>query len=234
LFPDGDAVGRQLGIRIEGATREIVGIVADSRRDSPQAPGDADAYLPFSGGGITQLLGYSVVVRVAPGATGLVEALPEIARSIGPQVVVEDVVSGESAYDDSIVRPRQRTVLLSLLGALGLVFVLVGVFATTAYAVARRTREIGVRMVFGARPAQVVGRVLRDAALPIVLGTAIGLGGAALTTRVIQSFLFETEPVDVPTFAGVALVLVLTGSLAAWIPARRAARVDPVTALRAD
>jgi ABC-type antimicrobial peptide transport system permease subunit len=114
------------------------------------------------------------------------------------------------------------------------VLALVGVFGMTAFAVARRTREIGVRMVFGARPAQVVGRVLRDAALPIVVGTAVGLGGAALTTRVIQSFLFETEPVDPPTFVAVAGVLILTGGLAAWVPARRAARVDPVTALRAE
>lgn len=234
LFPDGDAIGRPLDIRIEGAAREVVGVVADSRREGPRTAGDADAYLPFSGGGITQLLGYAVVVRVAPGATGLVEALPETARSIGPRVVVEDVQSGESLYAASILRWRQRTVLLSLLGGLGLILVLVGVFGTTAYAVARRTREIGVRMVFGAKPSQVVRRVLGDSAVPVVIGTAIGLGGAALTTRVIQSFLFETDPVDLPTFAAVAAVLVAAGCFAAWVPARRAARVDPVTALRAE
>jgi ABC-type antimicrobial peptide transport system permease subunit len=102
----------------------------------------------------------------------------------------------------------------------------------TAYAVARRTQEIGIRMVFGAQAGQVVGSVVRDTLLPVTLGIVVGLIGAGLSTRAIQSFLFETEPIDIPTFAGVALVLLLTGCFAAWLPARRATRIDPVVALR--
>jgi ABC-type antimicrobial peptide transport system permease subunit len=104
----------------------------------------------------------------------------------------------------------------------------------TAYAVARRTREIGVRIAFGARPADVVRRMIADAAWPIALGTLAGLGAAWLTTGVIASFLFETEPTDPATFAAVAVGLAAAGLVAAWIPARRAARVDPVAALRAE
>jgi ABC-type lipoprotein release transport system permease subunit len=89
-------------------------------------------------------------------------------------------------------------------------------------------------MAFGALPSQVVRVIVRDAALPIIIGTALGLGAAALATRVIQSFLFETKPIEVVTFAAVAVVLVVTGCLSALLPALRAARVDPVATLRAE
>ena len=111
---------------------------------------------------------------------------------------------------------------------------LVGIFSMTAYAVASRTREIGVRMALGARAAQVVGTMLRDAAAPVVVGTLIGLAGAAAATRVIASFLFNTAPADPVTFALAAAALIAAGSAAAWLPARHAARVDPIRALRAE
>jgi len=137
-------------------------------------------------------------------------------------------------FDDRILTPRRRTVLLSLIGGLGLLLALVGVFGMTAYAVARRTAEIGVRIAFGAAPLQVVQTILRDSAAPILIGTLVGLGGAAAGTRIIQSFLFETEPTDPATFAVVALLLVGTGGLAALVPALRAARIDPAMTLRTD
>jgi macrolide transport system ATP-binding/permease protein len=104
----------------------------------------------------------------------------------------------------------------------------------TAYAVARRTQEIGVRMAFGARLGDVVWTMVKDATLPVGVGIVVGLGGAALATRAIVSFLFNTTPTDAGTFAGVALVLGVAACVAAWILARRAAHVDPVKALRAD
>ncbi len=124
--------------------------------------------------------------------------------------------------------------LLGLLGGLGLTLALVGVFGMTAYAVTRRTGEIGVRMAFGARPGQVVTTMVRDAALPIVVGTVLGVGVAMLSTRVIESFLFQTAPTDPATLAVVAIALAVTGCLAALIPALRAAKVDPASCLRAD
>jgi ABC-type antimicrobial peptide transport system permease subunit len=110
----------------------------------------------------------------------------------------------------------------------------VGIFGMTAYAVARRTQEIGVRMAFGARPGDVVRTMLGDATLPVGIGLVIGLGGAVLATRLIESFLFQTTPTDAGTFAMVAATLAVTAVVAAWIPARRAARGDPVQALRAE
>jgi ABC-type antimicrobial peptide transport system permease subunit len=104
----------------------------------------------------------------------------------------------------------------------------------TAYAVVRRTREIGVRVALGARPVDVVRGTLRDAAWPVALGVVAGLAGTFYATRVIASFLYETPPHDPPTLGAVALLLAGAGCLAAWLPARRAASIDPVTALRTE
>jgi hypothetical protein len=98
----------------------------------------------------------------------------------------------------------------------------VGIFGTTAYTVARRTQEVGIRMALGARPGQMIGAIVRDAAWPVALGIAIGLGGAVGATRVIASFLFDTEPTDRLTFATATMALAATALVAAWIPARRA------------
>jgi putative ABC transport system permease protein len=164
----------------------------------------------------------------------LSEQLRRVAQGIGPRVLVERIRSGEQLFDASVLTPRRRTVLLSLLGGLGMLLALVGVFGMTAYSVTRRTSEIGVRMAFGARPGQVVGTMLRDAAIPIVIGTVLGIGGAMAATRVIKSFLFETTPTDPVTFAAVAVALAAAGCFAALVPAMRAAKVDPATSLRAD
>jgi ABC-type antimicrobial peptide transport system permease subunit len=175
-----------------------------------------------------------VVMRPQGNVPGLSTQLRQIAQSVGPRVLVERIRTGNDWFRDRVITPRRRTVLLGLLGGLGVTLALVGVFGMTAYAVSRRTAEIGVRMAFGARPAQVVRTIVRDSAVPIVLGTLIGLGGAILATGVIESFLFETAPNDPATLAIVAVTLAAAGCLAALVPALRAARVDPASSLRAD
>jgi ABC-type antimicrobial peptide transport system permease subunit len=100
--------------------------------------------------------------------------------------------------------------------------------------VARRTQEIGIRMAFGARPQQIVNAIVRDAMWPVAGGIIVGLAGATMASRLIASFLFETQPTDAPTYAAVAAVLAAAVLLAAWIPSRHAARVDPVVALRQE
>jgi predicted permease len=241
LFPDGLALGRQ--VQVGRRTLEVVGVVPDLRHGGPlRRPVSADAFLPFAnrasgnerGAGLRRSLGLTVVVRPRGEVPDLAGRLRQAAQSIGPPVLVEGIRSGTDWLSDRVVTPRRRTVMLGLLGALGLVLALVGIFGMTAYAVSRRTREIGVRMAFGARPGQVVGTMVRDALTPLVVGTLVGLAGAAAATRVIANFLFETEATDPATFATVAVLLTCAGLLAAWVPALRAARVDPVTTLRAE
>lgn len=236
LFPNGGAVGRQLGSPNQSEGWTVVGVVADIRQGGPlrNARFPNQVYFPYEPSGSNRTRAFTVVVRPSGPIGGLDAQLRRAAQSIGPRVLIERIRPATDWFDDRILTPRRRTVLLSLIGGLGLLLALVGVFGMTAYAVARRTAEIGVRIAFGAAPLQVVQTILRDSAAPILIGTLVGLGGAAAGTRIIQSFLFETEPTDPATFAVVALLLVGTGGLAALVPALRAARIDPAMTLRTD
>jgi predicted permease len=233
-FPGGDAVGRQVFV---GRTiHEIVGVVADVRHWGPASRSMLAVYQPFvpSAEHIDHGNGLSLAIRQRDGFRVTAADLRAAAMSLGTPVLIDRIATGSELVSSRIVTPRRRTFLLSLLGGLGLVLTLVGIFGLTAYAVARRTREIGVRMAFGARPGQVVGAMLRDTAWPVAIGIVAGLVGASFATKLIASFLFQTTPTDVPTFVAVAVVLATAALVAAWIPARRAARVDPVAALRAE
>jgi putative ABC transport system permease protein len=231
---DGPVLGRRL--ERNKVSYEVVGIVGDVRHLQPSERPGPEIFLPFVPGANLALRtgGLTVVVRPRANVPELGELLRQAAASVGPRAIVGPVRSGDDWFRQQVVTPRRQTVLLGLLGGLGLVLTLVGILGVTAYAVARRTQEIGVRMAFGARPGQVVRQVTLDSAVPIGVGVAAGLIGAYFATRTIKSFLYETAPTDPATLAFVAAALTITAVLAAWIPARRAARVDPVVALRAE
>jgi ABC-type antimicrobial peptide transport system permease subunit len=175
-----------------------------------------------------------MVMRVRDGASLPLDRLKRIAEGVGPRVIVGRARPAAALVSQQVSKPRHRMLLLTLLGVFGLLLTLVGVFSMTAYAVARRTREIGVRVAFGARPAQVVGVMVRDAAWPVAFGLLAGLAGTYYATRLIRSFLFQTAPHDPASLAAVVALLGIAASLAAWLPARRAASVDPLIALRAE
>ena len=239
LFPDGPAVGLEVSPAAgdDPESWTVLGVIGDLRHGGPLGRWSENypqVFFPLEPTEFDLNHAMMVVLRRSGRAPDLGNRLREAARAIGPRVLIERVRTGNDWFGDRVVTPRRRTVLLSLLGGLGLVLALVGVFGMTAYAVARRTSEIGVRMALGARPGRVVAAMVRDSAVPIAVGTLLGLGGAALATRVIESFLFETAPTDAATFAAVALASVAVGCLAALVPALRAARVDPVATLRAE
>ena len=175
-----------------------------------------------------------VFVRPRGEVPGLPARLREVAHSVGPRVLVDRIWSGEDFVSESVTVPRRRMVLLGLLGGVGLLLTLVAIFSMTAYAVARRTREIGVRMAFGAGRAAVVRAMVRDAVWPVALGLVVGVAAAYFATRVIATLLFQTTPHDPVAIAAALGTLGVSAVVAAWVPARRAALVDPVTALRAE
>jgi putative ABC transport system permease protein len=237
-FPSGPVVGREF-VRAGQPDRPWVvrGVIDDLRHGGPlnaRSLGHPQAFFPLESSEFDLNAPMMVVVRPSGRSAGLGEQLRDVATSVGPRVLVERIRDANEYFSDRVVTPRRRTVLLGLLGGLGLILALVGVFGMTAYAVTRRTAEIGVRMAFGARPGQVVQTMLRDSAVPIVIGTVLGLAGAVASTRVIQSFLYETAPTDRTTLAMVAVMLVASGCIAALVPAMRAARVDPASTLRTD
>jgi hypothetical protein len=197
IFPDQSAVGQQF--ILEKQTWTVVGVVGDARNRSPlpRERAERDLYLAYRPDASSPFgAGLTVVVRPAGRILRLAEQLRHAAHAVGPSVIVERIRSGRDWFDDRVATPRQQTMMLSLLGGLGLLLTLVGIFGTTAYAVARRTQEVGIRMALGARPGRMVAAIVRDAAWPVGLGIALGLAGAAAVTRVIASFLFQTEPTD--------------------------------------
>jgi putative ABC transport system permease protein len=238
FFADGRAVGRQVTTLYRaGEPWTVVGVIADLQHGGPlnsRGQGFPEVFFPLNPDPRSLTFNMTVVVRPNGSVPDLANRLRRTAEAIGPPVLVEHVRSADEMFGNLVVTPRRRTVLLGMLGGLGLALALVGVFGMTAYTVARRTREIGVRMAFGARPGDIVRAVLGDAVLPIVVGTALGLGGAALATRAISTFLFRTTPTDPVTFAAVAGTLAAAAGLAALVPSWRAARVDPVVTLRTE
>ncbi|HYN07625.1 MAG TPA: ABC transporter permease [Vicinamibacterales bacterium] len=232
IFPGVSPVGRLLPLGKEPP--EIIGVVGDFLQDGARSPVRANVYFVYQGYAELRRQPFVVFVRPRGAPSALVARLRDAAHSVGPRVLIDRIRSGDDFVSESVTVPRRRMVLLGLLGGIGLVLTVVGIFSMTAYAVVRRTREIGVRMAFGATSGHVVRTMVRDTAWPVSLGLAAGIGGAYLTTRVIATLLFETTPHDAGAFAAALATLGVSAIVAAWLPARRAARVDPVVALRSD
>jgi hypothetical protein len=233
FFPAGSPVGRFLEMAHE-SPRRIIGVVGNVRINGPQYDASPEVYYVYGQPGSRGASPLRIVMRPRPSAVLSADRLRQTAESVGPRILVGPLRSGTDDLSKAVITPRHRTLLLSLLGGLGMLLTLVGIFSMTAYAVTQRTQEIGIRMAFGAGASQVVRTMVRDAAWPALLGLSVGVVGALYATRVVASFLFGTTPHDPATFGAVVVVMGMAALAAAWVPARRAARVDPVIALRVE
>jgi predicted permease len=238
MFGTPSAVGQTFSrMGDKDAPWTVVGVVADIRHRGPIDPrgkNEPQIFFPYQPDRNDRIQPMTIVMRAASRNPALGEQLSAMARSLSPRALVENIRTSDALFGERVITPKRRTVLLTLLGTLGLALALVGIFGMTAYSVVRRTPEIGVRMAFGARAGQVVSTILRDATVPIAIGTLIGLAASLPVTPVIRSFLFETEPAEPVTLAGVAAILLGAGCLAAFASARRAAHIDPAISLRAE
>jgi putative ABC transport system permease protein len=235
FFPNGDAIGKRIkpGISRNGPSvfREIVGVVGDVKSTSLTDEVRNEVYVPY---GQIYVADMSVVVRTSsPAAAEALEAsLKDVVGSISAEVPVFGVRDLDRLLGFAVAQPRFNAFLLGVFAAVALVLTAVGLYGVMAYAVERRTHEIGIRMALGAdRPAvlrMVVGRGLFLASA----GLAIGLVGALAATRLMTGLLFEIQPSDPATFAATALLLATVSVLASWLPARRATRIEPMSALR--
>jgi putative ABC transport system permease protein len=175
-----------------------------------------------------------LVARARGNPKRLAESIRSEVRALDREMPVSDVRTMDEYVSDSVAAPRFNTILLGSFAALALLLAAVGIFGVVSYSVAQRTREIGIRRALGAGRAKVVGEVLGQGMRLTALGAAIGIAGALGLTRFLEGLLFEVAPADVATFVAVPLVLGGVAFIASWLPARRAAKVDPMTALRCD
>ncbi len=220
------AVGRQVDMN---GMREVIGVVQSVRLNGPEQALWPEIYLPLLQTRVTR---GDLIVRT----TGA-DVVKPVQDAIGDMATAGpggDAVSLLGLYRDKTAARRFNMMLMSLFGAVALLVAAVGVYGVMAYGVQRRVREIGVRMALGAAPRQILGEVVTQALRYVGLGAAIGLAAAWAFGRTIASLLFEVGPHDVIVYGSVALVLAAVGLVAAVVPARRAAGVDPLIALRAE
>jgi putative ABC transport system permease protein len=227
-FPDRDALGATIAIN---GDRTVVGIVGSIRLGGPETEVRPESYMAFSQNFAT---GGDLVVRTTGDPAAMVPAVKAAVHSLAPDITIPETETLRGYFDRLTAQRRFNMLLLSLFGGLGVVIAAVGIYGVMAYVVAQRTQEIGVRMALGAVPTQILRMVLGRASLYVVIGLVVGLGGAWALARFVQTFLFQVQPHDVTVYALVAVTLLVTGLVAAFVPARRAAKVDPLVALRME
>ena len=238
LFPQQNPVGQRIAwtgdvlrfTPISSEWRTIVGVAGNTRDGGLDAEPRPVVYMPF-----TQMIALSggLVIRTDSNAAALIPAVTRIIRRIAPTTPIERVATISQIKDESVAPRRLNAVLVASFGLLALVIAAVGIAGVLAFSVSARTNEIGIRMSLGADGGRVQRMILREGGVLLAAGLGLGLAGAFLVAGMIRGLLFGIAPHDPMTFAGVALLMVAIGLAACWIPALRAARVDPTVAMRA-
>jgi predicted permease len=229
LWPGEDAVGREVLVFGSNPYR-VVGVVGDVRQHALDRAPAPEMYVAHA----QWVIGSMAMLVESPRATALAPAIREVVRTLDPDVPIADLRPLTGFLDDSLARRRFFVSLLAAFAALALVLGGVGVYGVTAHLVASLLPEAGLRLALGASPAAVLRRTMWRGFAPAALGLALGLPGALAAARLLRGLLFEVSPAHAPTWIGVAAVLGGVALLASWLPARRAARLDPLTVLRAD
>jgi predicted permease len=230
-FPGEPLLGRRISIGVSTGKRdeaEIVGAVRDTVAESLRQVPPAAVFLPYFQGGPQQF--NTLEVR----ANGSVAQVLTVVRDelLAKLHTPPDVRTLTAMAERTLVQERLMATLAGAFGVLALVLACVGLYGLLAYNVAQRTKEMGIRMALGAQRRRVIGMVVKSAIRLVIIGIALGLPAAWAASRLVKSMLFGLTPTDPATMAGAALVMVSAALLAAYFPARRAARVDPMTALR--
>jgi predicted permease len=235
------AIGKRIRDGSRSPWREVVGVVSDERDDGVDHKAPAIVLFPtlmenFAG---TQPLfiqrGVALIIRSPrTGSSGFLNEVSRAVWSVNPNLPLANVRTLAEVYRKSMARTSFTLVMLAIAGGMALLLGVIGIYGVISYSVLQRTREIGIRMALGS-PRKNVTRLFVSHGLRLAaIGIACGLAAAVVCTRLMSSLLFEVSPLDPVTFAGVPLMLVLAAALASYVPALRAALVDPVEALRTD
>ena len=240
LFGGDDPIGQRVAwtgdvlqfIGMSGRWLTVVGVVNDTKDDGPAAPPPPALYMPLTQNELGYFAG-GFVMR-AQGAEQLAAQAERVVREMAPEQPVERVATLGQIREETVASQRLNAYLVGAFGLLALVIAAVGIAGVLAFFVAQRTTEIGIRMSLGAEKSQVLGMVLADGGRLLGLGTLLGLGASVVVAGLLDGFLFGVQPIDPATFAAVALVMVAVGLAACAAPARRAAGVDPLIAMREE
>jgi putative ABC transport system permease protein len=231
FWPGDDPVGKRikLGSSQQQPWITIVGVVGHIKHYDLNTEGREQAYFPYTQNTASSMF---LAVRTSGDPTSMASSVRSAIWSIDSEQPVSQINAMESLVSNSVAQARFNTLLLGLFASIAMILAAVGVYGVMNYSVSQRTHEIGIRMALGAARRDILSLVLRQGITLAATGVGIGLAGAYLVTRLMESLLFGVSATDFTTFAGVALMLVLVAVLASYIPARRATRVDPIVALR--
>jgi putative ABC transport system permease protein len=235
FFPTEDPVGQSIslgwGRDTTGDLRQIVGVVGDVRSAALADAPEPTVYVPIMQAPYENL---SILVRTNASPASLAAPLRAIIRELDHEVPVYSVQTMEERVANSVGRERFYATLIAIFAAVALVLSAVGLYGVIAYAVSQRTHELGVRVALGATGDRITRMVIGEGLTLTAIGAVIGIGGSVFAGKLVTTLLFGVSALDPVTLAGVVAVLGTVAALASWLPARRAARVDPLTAMRGD
>jgi putative ABC transport system permease protein len=233
LWPDQDPIGRRFKFGRSDTARwtAVVGVVADVRQHIEDSKPNAQVFVPHAQNTVQTL---ALVIRGQGDPGTLAAAVRRVVQSRDADLPLYDVRTMRQAAQQALWEPRIYVWLMGVFAGIALLIAAVGIYGVMAYNVSQRTQEIGIRMALGAAQQDVVRMVVGQALRLTALGVGIGLAAAYAMTRLMASLLFGVSANDPPTFAGVAVILALSGVVAAWVPTVRATRVDPMVALRSE
>jgi len=233
-WPNGGALGQRLAEGSEADDTKlstVVGVVGSVKQtDLTEPHGQGAVYLPF----YRENSYYFVITRTKQRPEAFAETLRRLVRAADPDLAIDNIRSMETRVADSLIARRSPALLAAIFAGVALLLASIGTYGVLSYAVAQRTREIGIRMAVGAQREQISAQFLKIGLRLLITGTIIGLIGAALSGRALRSLLFDVPPLHPATFAGTAAIMALVCLVACWLPARRASRTDPMEALRSE
>ena len=227
FFPNEEPVGHRM--TISGVVRTIVGIVGDAKYQGLGVEAGPQAYVPYAQ---SPFPGMRIVVRTTTDPSTLISAVRAQIKLVDSEEGPTRFATMTQLLSESVAQPRFNTLLISLFAALAFILSAIGIYGVINYDVTQRTGEIGLRMALGAQSRDVLRLILKQGLALTLAGLVVGLGGAILLTRFLTGLLFEVKPTDPFTYAVVATLLGFVAIAAAFIPARRATKVDPLVALR--